>query len=131
MYVLDTNTLVYFFRGQGKVAEHLMAIPPIQIAIPAVTVYELEVGIAKSSHPAKRRQQFDKLLDTVRVLPFDKAAASAAVAVRSALEKAGQPIGPMDTLIAGTTLACRAILVTHNTREFKRVSKLTVVDWYH
>lgn len=130
MYVLDTNTLIYFFRGQGNVAEHLLATPPAQVAISAVTVYELEVGIAKSSYPAKRRRQFDELLDAVRVLPFDRDAAAEAARVRAALEKAGQPIGPLDTLIAGTSLAHRATLVTHNTREFARVSKLTLVDWF-
>jgi len=130
MYVLDTNTLIYFFRGQGNVAEHLLATPPAQVAISAVTVYELEVGIAKSSHPAKRRRQFDELLDAVRVLPFDRDAAAEAARVRAALEKAGQPIGPLDILIAGTSLVHRARLVTHNTREFARVSKLTLVDWF-
>ena len=130
MYVLDTNTLIYFFRGQGKVAERLLATPPAEVAIPAVSVYELEVGIAKSAQPAKRRRQFDELLDTVTVLPFDRAAVVAAAGVRSALEKAGRPIGPLDTLIAGTALAHRATLVTRNTREFKRVSKLALIDWY-
>ena len=130
MYVLDTNTLIYFFRGQGKVAERLLATPPAEVAIPAISVYELEVGIAKSTQPAKRRRQFDELLETITVLPFDRAAAAAAARVRSALEKAGRPIGPLNTLIAGTVLAHRAILVTHNTREFKRVSKLELADWY-
>lgn len=130
MYVLDTNTLIYFFRGQGKVAERLLATPPAEVAIPAVSVYELEVGIAKSTQPTKRRRQFDELLETITVLPFDRAAAAAAAGVRFVLEKAGRPIGPLDTLIAGTALAHRAILVTHNTREFKRVSKLELVDWY-
>jgi len=27
-YVLDTNTLIYFFKGEGRVAQHLLAIPP-------------------------------------------------------------------------------------------------------
>ncbi|MDE2088403.1 MAG: type II toxin-antitoxin system VapC family toxin [Gammaproteobacteria bacterium] len=130
MYVLDTNTLIYFFRGQGKVAERLLATPPAEVAIPAVSVYELEVGIARSTQPAKRRRQFDELLEAVTVLPFDRTAAVAAASVRSALEKAGRPIGPLDTLIAGTALAHRATLVTHNTREFKRVSKLALTDWY-
>lgn len=130
MYVLDTNTLIYFFRGQGKVAERLLATPPAEVAIPAVSVYELEVGIAKSAQPAKRRRQFDELVDAVTVLPFDRAAAVTAAGVRAALEKAGRPIGPLDTLIAGTALAHRATLVTHNTREFKRVSKLALIDWY-
>jgi len=130
MYVLDTNTLIYFFRGQGKVAERLLATPPAEVAIPAVSIYELEVGIAKSAHPAKRRRELDELLEAVTVLPFDRAAAVAAAGVRSTLEKAGRPIGPLDTLIAGTALAHRATLVTRNTREFKRVSKLALIDWY-
>ena len=130
MYVLDTNTLIYFFRGQGKVAERLLVTPPAEVVIPVVSVYELEVGIAKSAQPAKRRRQFDELLDAVTVLPLDRAAAAVAAGVRAALEKAGRPIGPLDTLIAGTALAHRATLVTHNTREFKRVSKLALIDWY-
>ena len=130
MYVLDTNTLIYFFRGQGKVAERLLVTPPAEVVIPVVSVYELEVGIAKSAQPAKRRRQFDELLDAVTVLPLDRAAAVAAAGVRATLEKAGRPIGPLDTLIAGITLAHRATLVTHNTREFKRVSKLALIDWY-
>ena len=27
-YVLDTNTLIYFFKGEGRVAQRLLAIPP-------------------------------------------------------------------------------------------------------
>ena len=130
MYVPDTNTLIYFFRGQGKVAERLLVTPPAEVVIPVVSVYELEVGIAKSAQPAKRRRQFDELLDAVTVLPLDRAAAVAAAGVRATLEKAGRPIGPLDTLIAGITLAHRATLVTHNTREFERVSKLALIDWY-
>jgi tRNA(fMet)-specific endonuclease VapC len=46
------------------------------------------------------------------------------------LERQGQPIGPFDGLIAGTALAEKATLVTHNTREFSRVQGLQVVDWF-
>jgi tRNA(fMet)-specific endonuclease VapC len=47
-YVLDTNTLIYFFKGLGKVASRLLATPPNEIGIPTIVIYELEVGIAKS-----------------------------------------------------------------------------------
>ena len=56
MHVLDTNTLIYFFRGQGEVAKHLLATAPSGVAIPTISLYELEVGIAKSQQPRKRRQ---------------------------------------------------------------------------
>ncbi|MBE2201548.1 MAG: hypothetical protein IAE79_23250 [Anaerolinea sp.] len=50
MFVLDTNTLIYYFKGMGRVAERLLAHSPQEISIPAVVVYDLEVGIAKSTH---------------------------------------------------------------------------------
>ena len=49
---------------------------------------------------------------------------------RARLEGLGTPIGPLDTLIAGTALAHRAVLVSRNIREFGRVAGLEVVDWY-
>jgi tRNA(fMet)-specific endonuclease VapC len=128
--VLDTNTLIYFFRGDGRVAERLLATSPAAIGVPALVVYELETGIAKSSDPAKRRGQLDQLLEVVAVLPFGLEEAKAAARLRAQLELAGTPIGPMDTLIAGTAVAHRGVLVTRNVREFGRVPGLAVEDWY-
>jgi tRNA(fMet)-specific endonuclease VapC len=130
MFALDTNTLIYFFKGVGDVAEHLLATAPAHIAIPTIVLYEIETGIAKSSHPQRRRDQLAQLLDAVTVLPFDRAAATEAASLRALLEGAGTPIGPLDTLIAGTALAHNATLVTHNAREFSRVPGLAVIDWY-
>jgi tRNA(fMet)-specific endonuclease VapC len=50
--------------------------------------------------------------------------------IRADLESKGTPIGPYDTLIAGIALSSGAILVTHNTKEFKRVKGLNIEDWY-
>jgi tRNA(fMet)-specific endonuclease VapC len=61
MYLLDANTVIYFFKDLGQVANRLLSHPPDQIAIPAVVVYELETGIAKSTQPEKRRAQLDEL----------------------------------------------------------------------
>ncbi|MCW8984815.1 MAG: type II toxin-antitoxin system VapC family toxin [Thermoanaerobaculales bacterium] len=130
MFALDTNSLIYFFKGRGRVAERLLATPPSEIGVPAIVLYELEVGIAKSSSPNKRRKQLSELVDLVNLLPFGEAEARAAATLRAALEKRGEPIGPIDTLIAGTAVANRALLVTHNTSEFGRVSGLKIVDWY-
>lgn len=130
MYVLDTNTVIHFFKASGKVVEHMLATPPAEISVSAIVVFELEVGIAKSAQPNKRRQQLEDLLAVVTVLPFDRVSASTAAQIRAELEKIGQPIGPFDTLIAGAALAHRATLVTRNTREFERVSGLSIVNWY-
>ena len=49
--------------------------------------------------------------------------------LRSKLSRIGTPIGPYDLLIAATAVENRLILVTHNTREFRRVDELVVEDW--
>lgn len=130
MWVLDTNTLIYFFKGEGRVAEHLLAQSPKDISIPAIVLYELQVGIAKSSAPEKRTQQLAELISVIQLLPFHQREAQAAAQLRAALEREGQPIGPYDTLIAGTALAHGAILVTRNTREFDRIEALRIENWY-
>jgi len=130
MWVLDTNTLIYFFKGEGQVASKLLARAPKDIGIPAVVLYELQVGIAKSSAPDKRTRQLAELTSVVQIVPFHQREANAAAELRAALERGGRPIGPYDTLIAGTALAHGAILVSRNTREFDRIEALRVEDWY-
>jgi tRNA(fMet)-specific endonuclease VapC len=46
VYALDTNALIHFFKGAGRVKERLLATPPGEVAIPSVVLYELEIGIA-------------------------------------------------------------------------------------
>jgi tRNA(fMet)-specific endonuclease VapC len=130
MFVLDTNTLIYFFKGEGRVAERLWATRPRDIAVPAVVVYELHAGIAKSSHPQNRLLQLRQFLDCTRVLPFGQDEAACAARVLADLELRGEVIGPMDTLIAGTALAHQGTLITRNLREFERIASLPVENWY-
>jgi tRNA(fMet)-specific endonuclease VapC len=64
MYALDTNTVIFF--KTWVMLPHLFS----EIALPSVVLYELEVGIAKSTAPEKRRTRLNELLTVVRVLPF-------------------------------------------------------------
>ena len=129
MYILDTNTLIYFFKGIGNVADKLLAASPKDIGIPAVVLYELEYGIARSTSPRKRTKQLEELCALVAVLPFGNEEAKISASIRVSLEKKGTPIGPYDVMIAGTVLSKQGILVTSNTKEFKRVPKLKITDW--
>jgi tRNA(fMet)-specific endonuclease VapC len=130
MYILDTNTLIYFFKGIGNVSVSLLRTPPKSIGIPTVVLFELEVGIAKSTSPKKRRMQLESFTSIVNILPLGLEEVKTAAAIRADLEKRGKPIGPYDVLIAGTALARKGILVTHNTSEFERIKGLQIEDWY-
>jgi len=130
MYILDTNTLIYFFKGMGNVPRKLLATSPKEIAIPSIVLYELEYGIAKSNSPRKRKAQLNEICSVVEVLPFNNQEARCSALIRANLEKKGTPIGPYDLLIAGTAVAYQGILVTNNTKEFNRVPDLKLENWY-
>jgi len=130
VYALDTNTVVDFFRSNGRVAERLLATPPVEVAIPSIVLYELEVGIERSGNVERRREQLRELVTRSTLLAFGAREAETSSRLRTELERRGEPIGPLDTLIAGTALAHGATLVTHNTKEFGRVPGLRVDDWY-
>lgn len=126
---LDTNTLSYFFRGEGRVAQRMRDVPPHAVSLPAIVVYEINFGLRR----AGRRQQleaFGRMVQVTTVLDFDLEAADHAARIRTELEAAGTPIGPTDLLIAATAMRHRRTLVTHNTREFARVPGLAIDDWY-
>jgi tRNA(fMet)-specific endonuclease VapC len=130
MYMLDTNTLIYFFKDVGKVASQLLSHSPNDIIIPSTVIYELHVGIAKSDQPQKRETQLSALLQQIKVNNFTLKEAIEAAQIRADLEKKGTPIGPIDTLIAAHARANNRVLVTHNTKEFQRVEGLVLEDWY-
>ena len=128
-FALDTNTLSYFMRGEGRVAVRLAATPPQQVALPAIVIYEINVGLRRIG----RRAQLDgsaRMVQATTVLDFDIEAANHAARIRLELEVAGTPIGPTDLLTAAIARRHGCVLLTHKVRELARVRGPAVEDWY-
>ncbi len=130
MYALDTNTLICFFKGLGNVHSKFLSKEPKSIYIPSIVIYELEVGIKKSTHSRTKHAQLQNLMEACHVIPFGVAESRVSAEIRIELERKGSLIGTMDLLIAGTAMANNLTLVTHNTREFQQVKTLRLEDWY-
>lgn len=130
MFVLDTNILIYFFKGLGNVAQNMLSTTPQEIAIPAIVLFELELGIQKSTSSDKRKAQLKQLTDLITIIPFGYDEAMMAASIRAKLEKNGTPIGPYDVLIAASALSGSHTLITHNTSEFRRIEGLKIQDWF-
>lgn len=88
------------------------------------------MGIAKSNNPQKRKKQLESLISRIAILPFTSKEAEVSALIRAGLENQGTPMGALDTLIAGIAVSANAVLVTHNTKEFNRVERLTIEDWF-
>lgn len=68
-------------------------------------------------------------MSLLEILPFDEKTIWEYGRVRSDLERIGQPIGALDTMIAAHALSIDAVLVTNNTKEFSRVHGLRLENW--
>lgn len=129
-YLLDTNILIYGFKGLGKVRERMSSTRDLDVHLAAPVLFELEVGCLKSSRSEVQAPLLADAIQRFTFLPFDTACAQAAARVRAYLEAQGTPIGPIDNMIAGTALAHDLTVVTRNVREFSRVPQLKVENWY-
>lgn len=132
MFILDTNTISYYFRGVSNIVRNMQAISPQDIGVPAIVEYELRYGLLRLPQEAAtpRLIALEKLLRPMTSLPFDEQCASQAAQIRANLEAEGQPIGPHDVLIAATALNYKGTLVTRNIREFNRINSLKIMDWF-
>lgn len=129
-YMLDTNTIVYATkRNPACVLKKLLSLDPPEICISAIIMAELEYGVSHSSRPDQNRSAMLLFLSHITVLPFDADAAFEYGMIRHHLQSQGMVIGGNDMLIAAHAKAENLVLVTHNTREFSRVSGLRLDDW--
>lgn len=129
MILLDTNICIYIINARpAQVLARFHAYRLGDIGLCSVVATELAYGVAKSGS-ARNRQALEMFLAPLEILPFDAPAVWAYGELRADLERRGQPIGALDTMIAAHALSLQAVLVTNNTREFSRVAGLQLDNW--
>ncbi len=127
LYLPDTNACAIFFRGNPGMAQK-WAMNITNIRLSSLVLSELRFGAAKADSK-RQRHHIAALVAAVPVEPFIGEDAEFYPNLRAELEKRGQGIGPIDTLIAAQALRLGATIVTHNLREYRRVPGLKVEDW--
>lgn len=130
MYLLDTNIISYWMRGDMKVINHIKKYSPSDLSLSSITLAEIWYGIEKS--PVKKKERLAKIKHISSLLelyPFDEAAAERYAVIRAKLEKEGMMISERDTQIASIAMANKLTVATHNVKEFSRIEKLKVDDW--
>ena len=133
MICLDTNVVIAALKDRaspvrGKIEAAIAS--GETLAISSIVLFELRYGAAKSARPERNLLRIaDFLAGPIAILPFEPADAEEAGDIRAVLERAGTPIGPYDTLLAGQARRHDALLVTANEREFARVPRLKFENW--
>lgn len=124
--LLDTSVVIDFPAGQvAEVAD--------EVAVSAVTIAELQYGVAAASDPLtqlSRRRRVQAILDRFEVLPFDVNTADYYGALASVVRQHGHNPRPrrMDLQIAATAARHGLMLVTRNGSNFTGLeAALTVI----
>ena len=129
MILLDTNICIYIINAKPpEVLARFHRFRLGEIGISSIVAAELAYGVAQSGS-MRNRSALEMFLAPLEILPFDDKVSWAYGDLRATLERQGQPIGAMDTMIAAHARSLDAVLVTNNTREFSRVSGLRLENW--
>ncbi len=90
---------------------------------------EAEFGLRAAPPRRDTERRMRGLLANLQCLPLSEGVAIEYGDIRSALQRAGTPIGANDMWIAAHARSLGLTVVTHHTREFSRVARLKVEDW--
>ena len=130
MYLLDTNIISYWMRGDKRVIDRIKKHSPSNLALSTVTLAEIFYGIERSPMKKKeRRLKIEQISSLLGLYSFDEAAAGEYAVIRAQLEREGMVISERDTQIASIAMANKLTVVTHNVKEFVRIGKLKIEDW--
>ncbi len=130
MFLLDTNVCIHLLnQAHPGIIQHFRRHQPSEIALCSIVKAELFYGARHSVQVEANLQLLKQFFSPLTSLSFDDRCAQEAGQIRADLAAQGKPIGPNDLLIAATARAHDAVLVTHNTGEFARVTGLRIKDW--
>src|SRR5205809_6379112 len=117
-YMLDTDTVSFALRGQGRAAARFLEHRPSEPCISSITLAELRFG-AEARRSRKLHRLISTFVETVEVVSFGQSAASRFATVAAALARRGEPIGTFDTLMAAHAVAFRLPFLRHTLRDLR------------
>ncbi|RYE54399.1 MAG: type II toxin-antitoxin system VapC family toxin [Rhizobiaceae bacterium] len=126
--MLDNDTVSRLLRGKDGVDNIVFQRDIEELRMSAITEAELLYDLKRKPEATRMQRVVKELLDRVKVLPWDSAAAACYGELRAFMERSGRAYLPEDILIAAHAQAAGAILVSANIA-FREVPGLVVENW--
>lgn len=127
-YLLDTDTLIHFFRKKFSILEKIDAVGQDNCFVSEISIAELLYGAQYSDQKDKHLQETEFAADEFGIIPISEAL-NIYAAERARLRKAGTPVGSNDIFIAATALRFDLILVSGNTKDMSRIENIKLENW--
>ena len=129
-YLLDTTTISDYLRGNQNIINHFRVTSFKVIFVSSITKFEVEYGMVKNIKARKLfGEQVELLYSQIGTIYFDDDCAKVAAKIKNQLFTAGTPVAIEDLLIGAIALNHGLTVVTSNTKHFKKIPDLKIVDW--
>jgi len=125
-YLLDTNVISELVarEPEAQVLRWVDAVDPASLFLSVITIGEIQKGISRLAETRRRDELTSWLQQDLlgrfrdHILAIDSATMLTWGSLTADLEKKGQPMPAIDSLLAATAAAYGMTLVTHNTGDF-------------
>jgi tRNA(fMet)-specific endonuclease VapC len=127
--ILDIGILIAVERGKLTI-DHVIG-EDDDVAIAAMTVAELMVGVelADEDHRQRRQDLVDDLLSAMPIEPYGHGTARVHARLLAHVKRAGKPRGAHDLIIAATAVATgRSVLTSDTAADWTELPEVTAVS---
>jgi len=129
MYLLDTDTLIYFLKGNARVVDNFKAHRTLPKAFSVITYGELIYGCRKSERVMENLARVRQLAECYPIMDVTRPVMECFGEIKTSLTQSGNPVDDFDLLIGCTALTMNYAVVTNNTKHYTKIPGLKVVNW--
>ena len=129
MYLLDTDTLIYFLKGHPSVVTHFKASRNMPKAFSVVTYGELIYSCHKSQRMNENLAKVRRLAELYPVIDVTRPVMECFGELKASLSSTGTMVDDFDLLIGCTALTLNYSMVTNNIKHYQKIPGLKVVNW--
>lgn len=128
MYLLDTNIIVFLFKGNENITKRIKKSGLKNCFISEITIAELKYGAEKSKRPDYHKKLISDFVEEVNILPIFNCL-DVYASEKTRLELIGNRLDDFDLLIGATAVFNDLILVTNNVKHLRRIENVKTEDW--
>ena len=128
-YIIDTDILIYFLKSHKAVVDKFTLIDIDDMATTMINYMELLFGAYNSTQIDKNLTKITSFIKNIEIVNLNRKSAEIFAQLKSIMKKEGVTIADLDLIIASICLANNLILVTNNTKHFKKIKNLKIENW--
>ena len=129
MYLLDTDTLIYFLKGHETVVQNFRNHVNKPKAISVITYGELIYGARKSERVPENLAKVYRLAELYPIIDITRPVMDSFGELKASLSASGSTVDDFDLQIGCIALMLNYTVVTNNTKHFKKIPGLKWVNW--